>query len=248
MEANGRRTSNSLAEYGWQTSAVVENWLFAEGYKFDFFQAVRLLEMMQAADQPQAVDQKTSSRNGTRKRRRLSPGEGADPSKEIVHFKSAVRLDFPTSDVAELRFPARDFLKLNRPNGDHGASEMVADFKHQETPAEMTVNFLGLAGGLGALDIPTTESVLRQQSRNDQPFRDFLDIFNHRLVSLLYRIRKHHRVGLGVDARRGSDVSPSVFANRARYSESSGPDASQGSGPVALRGDPGAKPTVDGGT
>ena len=197
MEADDRRTSNSLARYGWQTSVGVENWLFAEGYKFDFFQAVRLLEMMQAADQSPAADQKTSSRNGTRKRR-VSPGEGADPTKEIVHFKSAVRLDFPTSDVAELRFPALDFLKLNRSNGDHAPGEMVADFKHQETPAEMTVNFLGLAGGLGALDIPTTESVLRQQSRNDQPFRDFLDIFNHRLVSLLYRIRKHHRVGLGV--------------------------------------------------
>ena len=60
----------------------------------------------------------------------------------------------------------------------------------------MTVNFLGLAGSLGALDIPSTELVLQRASHNDKALGDFLDIFNHRLVSLLYRIRKHHRVGL----------------------------------------------------
>jgi type VI secretion system ImpH/TssG family protein len=68
----------------------------------------------------------------------------------------------------------------------------------------MTVNFLGLAGCLGALDIPSTELVLQRASHNDKALRDFLDIFNHRLVSLLYRIRKHHRVGLG-SATPGDD-------------------------------------------
>jgi type VI secretion system protein ImpH len=68
----------------------------------------------------------------------------------------------------------------------------------------MTVNFLGLAGCLGALDIPSTELVLQRESHNDKALKDFLDIFNHRLVSLLYRIRKHHRIGLG-SATPGDD-------------------------------------------
>ena len=45
----------------------------------------------------------------------------------------------------------------------------------------MTVNFLGLAGCLGALDIPSTELVMRRTSNGDNALRDFLDIFNHRL-------------------------------------------------------------------
>ena len=75
----------------------------------------------------------------------------------------------------------------------------------------MTVNFLGLAGCLGALDIPSTELVMRRTSNGDNALRDFLDIFNHRLVSLLYRIRKHHRVGL-------VSTSPGAAGNHiARY-------------------------------
>jgi type VI secretion system protein ImpH len=193
MEANGRRGSGPVENYGWGKTPPVETWLFAEGYQFDFFQAVRLLEMIHAADPPQAEVPEISRRHH-RRLPRILPAEGADPSKEIVRFSSAVNLDFPTSDIAG----------VNSGNGATRPSAMVDHFKKREMPAEMTVNFLGLAGGLGALDIPTTELVLQRASRNDKALKDFLDIFNHRLVSLLYRIRKHHRVGLGV-ATPGED-------------------------------------------
>jgi type VI secretion system protein ImpH len=184
MEANGRGTGDRVESYGWrkENAGAVEKGLFAEGHTFDFFQAVRLLEMIQAAD-----GLKTAAP------RRASPGEGADPSKEVVRFRSAVNLDFPASDIAD----------VNSGNGAQGPAAMLDHFKQRKMPAEMTVNFLGLAGGLGALDIPTTELVLQRESRNDPALKDFLDIFNHRLVSLLYRIRKHHRVGLGTPNLQG---------------------------------------------
>jgi type VI secretion system protein ImpH len=150
---------------------AVEDWLFAEGHRFDFFQAVRLLEIIH-------------SLNGGRL---VPPGQSADPSKEIVHFRSEVKLDFPSSDVARVK-RKKDIPQREQP----------------KAPAEMTVNFLGLAGCLGALDTPSTELVLQRASHNDKALGDFLDIFNHRLVSLLYRIRKHHRVGLG-SATPGED-------------------------------------------
>src|SRR5205807_1288066 len=168
---------------------------------------VRLLEMIQA-DRDRSSEAESGSANGTRKHRpRVTPGKGADPGKEIVHFKSAISLNFPASDVAELSFPACDFEKVNGHGPVKPPGEMVENFRELETPAEMTVNFLGLAGGLGALDTPTTELVLERASRNDKyrlAFKDFLDIFNHRLISLLYRIRKHHRIGLEV-AEPGED-------------------------------------------
>ena len=172
MGADGGRSSPVVNKYGWGKGSAIEDWLFAEGHDFDFFQAVRLLEIIH---------------NNATGERLVSPGQGADPTKEIVYFRSAVTLDFPASDIAEVK-RTRDIPRREQP----------------KAPAEMTVNFLGLAGGLGALDIPSTELVLERTSHNDKALKDFLDIFNHRLVSLLYRIRKHHRVGLG-SATPGDD-------------------------------------------
>lgn len=171
MGADGGRNSPAVNKYGWGKSAGVEDWLFAEGYRFDFFQAVRLLEFIHT----------------THGESLSSPGQGVDPTKEIIHFRSAVKLDFPASDIAQVK-RRKDIPPREQP----------------KAPAEMTVNFLGLAGCLGALDIPSTELVLQRESHNDKALKDFLDIFNHRLVSLLYRIRKHHRVGLG-SATPGDD-------------------------------------------
>jgi type VI secretion system protein ImpH len=57
----------------------------------------------------------------------------------------------------------------------------------------LEVNFLGLAGGFGPLPAPFTESIVRHAREGDTASRDFLDIFNHRLVSLFYRARRRHR-------------------------------------------------------
>lgn len=202
MEANGRRPGDNVETYGWGKTAAVESWLFAEGFQFDFFQAVRLLEMIQAAEGAQTAAPEASGRDTRPRRRQISPAEGADPSREVVRFRSAVNLDFPASDIAG----------VNSGNNAKSPAAMVEHFKTREMPAEMTVNFLGLAGGLGALDIPTTELVLQRESRNDPALKDFLDIFNHRLVSLLYRIRKHHRVGLGVDTPGEDQISRYLYS------------------------------------
>ena len=183
MGADGGRSSTAVSKYGWGKAPAVEDWLFAEGHSFDFFQAVRLLEMIHG--------------NGptSHGERLVPPGQGADPTKEIVHFRSAVKLDFPASDIDQIK-RTKDIPQREQP----------------KAPAEMTVNFLGLAGGLGALDIPSTELVLERTSHNDKAFKDFLDIFNHRLVSLLYRIRKHHRVGLGATTPGDDHVARYLYS------------------------------------
>jgi type VI secretion system protein ImpH len=103
---------------------------------------------------------------------RTPPGEGTDPASEVVRFRSAVRLAFPASDVEEVR----------RPVNGH--------------PAEMTVHILGLAGVHGPLPPAVTELVMDRAFHGDRAMRDFLDLFNHRLVSLLYRARKKYRPAL----------------------------------------------------
>jgi type VI secretion system protein ImpH len=145
----------------------VKEWLYAEGPRFDFFQAVKLLELSHPTDH--------------------SVGRGVEPSKEAVRFKSSVRLDFPADDIASVRPP-------ECPPG-HGECQAPV----------MTVNFMGLTGGHGPLPKSVTELILGRLWHKDRALRDFLDIFNHRLVSLFYRIRKVHRFGLDV-RRPGEDA------------------------------------------
>lgn len=135
------------------TDRPLDDTLFAEAYRFDFYQAVRLLEVLYP--------------------RQVAPGEDVEPLKETVRFASKVALEFPASDVDEAERP-----------------------KQADRPAGMRVNFLGLAGALGPLPQPYTELILQRVWRKDGALRDFLDIFNHRLVSFMYRVRKKHRVAL----------------------------------------------------
>ncbi len=125
---------------------------------FDFFQAVRLLEL--ARPDAQEV------------------GTGSDALAEAVSFRGRVAYGFPTSDVVHAAGP--------------DAYRRV----------QLEVAFLCLAGADGPLPAPYTALVQRRAQRlaeghganNDA--RQFLDIFNHRLVSYFYRARKRRRLAL----------------------------------------------------
>jgi type VI secretion system protein ImpH len=169
-----------MATYGWRDRRSVEDALFTEGHRFSFVQAVRLLEEMHLRP-GRTAPAEMHPRPG-----RTAPAEGTDPEREIVHFRHAVRMDFPPTDVEEIQKP-----------------------KSGEGPVEMTVNVLGLAGVLGPLPPAVSELIVERAFRKDTAFRDFLDIFNHRLVSLLYRARKKYRPALdpnGPDRGRVASV------------------------------------------
>jgi type VI secretion system protein ImpH len=142
-----------MATRGWGTDRPVADLLFAEGWRFDFYQAVRILEILGDGAAP--------------------VGEESDAASEPVRFRSAVGFDFPASAVAEV----------------------AADPPDGEVP-RMIVTFLGLAGAHGPLPPPYAELIIERLKRRDTTLRDFLDIFNHRLVSLMYRVRKRRRIGL----------------------------------------------------
>ncbi len=100
-------------------------------------------------------------------------GEGVEPWKEAIALKSRVFMDWPPSDLSKI--------------------DQVDDATQRP---QVHVNSFGLAGGTGPLPIPFMELILQRLMKKDRGFGDFLDIFNHRLTSLLHRIRKKYWVGL----------------------------------------------------
>lgn len=117
------------------------------------------------------------------------PGEAENPRREVVRFASRARLDFPEGDVARA-LPARS----------------------PEHPAELAVDVLGLAGARGPLPLWVTELMVDRADDRDFALRDFLDVFNHRLVSLLFAARSKYRPQLAVDAPSQTPVGRTLFS------------------------------------
>lgn len=130
-----------------------------EAYSFEFFQAVRLLE-------------KISSE-------RKTVGKTALPHEEIVRFRSRITLDFPSSEVHEIRE------------------------KEDGSAPEMLINFMGSIGASGVLPIHYTELALDRVRRGDTALWSFLDIFTHRSVSMFYQAWAKYRFPVGYE--RGRD-------------------------------------------
>lgn len=146
MAAEGRRTD----------PAVIDR-LFGEPHRFDFFQAVRVLDryFRERADVKQ----------------RSPVGYDYAASQEIVRFRVLPALSFPAGSVAGMQRGKRE----------------------TESPPEMTVTFMGMTGPNGVLPQHYTTLLLSRVREKDYALRDFLDLFNHRTISLFYRAWEKYR-------------------------------------------------------
>jgi len=106
-----------------------------------------------------------------------------------VRFSSRVSLGFPASDLASVREP-----------------------EEEGGPFRVSVDFMGLAGLTGPLPRPLTELVIERSARGDVAARAFLDVFNHRLVELMYAARKKHRPALATGGPESTRISAALFA------------------------------------
>jgi type VI secretion system protein ImpH len=134
---------------------------------------------------------------------RTSVGQFAHPDTEVVRFGVNASLAFPASQIQGMEWP-------------------------EEKAAQMTVNFMGLTGPQGVLPNPYTTLIIERLRANDKSPQDFLDIFNHRIISLFYRAWRKYRfdvaceegerdlfsrhllslVGLGTDGLRDRQAVP----------------------------------------
>jgi type VI secretion system protein ImpH len=154
-----------------RTSVAVSRQLADEPYRFEFFQAVRLLEQLASqadADASQVVY--------------LSVGYDHSPQHEAVRFKALVSHTFPSSEIVS--------LKMAQPSGSDERSGPMS---------EMVVPFLGLIGPSGVLPRHYTQLVMDRIRQKDFALRDFLDLFHHRTISFFFRAWEKYRMPVAME-------------------------------------------------
>jgi type VI secretion system protein ImpH len=102
-------------------------------------------------------------------------GQSARPWAELVRFGAQLTLDFPASAVHE----------ITEGRGD--------------APTRMEVAFFGLTGTQGILPHFYTEYLMMRAANGDGSMAAFLDIFNHRLISMFYRAWEKYNIVAGYE-------------------------------------------------
>lgn len=105
-------------------------------------------------------------------------GAFSSPEDEAVRFTANPRLAFPASEIQDLTLS-------------------------ETGPAQMTVNFMGLTGPSAILPYVYSEAILERLRARDSSLADFLEIFDHRAISLFYRAweRSRFQVNYGLGSR-----------------------------------------------
>lgn len=98
-------------------------------------------------------------------------GQDSDATREVVRFRSRPTFSFPACEIHDL----------------------TQDSNQDGAAPEMMVSFMGAIGPLGVLPHQYTELVMDRARYQDTTLWRFLDIFNHRMISLFYRVwEKYH--------------------------------------------------------
>lgn len=109
-------------------------------------------------------------------------GRFGKPSREVARFGAHAATAFPASQIQSHE---------RRENGQ----------------PLLRVNFMGLTGPLGVLPLYYTELVMERMRARDAALRDFLDIFNHRMISLFYQAWEKYRFAIAYERDRRDPVS-----------------------------------------
>jgi type VI secretion system protein ImpH len=104
------------------------------------------------------------------------------PQGETIRFSSRTSLAFPPSEIHE----------LHREEGGQ---------------TNMTVEFMGLCAAISVMPVPYTEFLLARTRQKDYAMEDFLNIFNHRMISFFYRGWEKYRFFIEYERTREDRLS-----------------------------------------
>ena len=169
--------------------AVVER-LLDEPYRFEFFQAVRLLEIAFARGEA----------DGSRPR--------GDVIARHVSFRNSLSLSFPPSEIqAAMSFDHDNTALKSKP----ARTQALANGGLSRV--EITPAFFGLLGVQGALPLAYTEQIAgREQVHKDYAAREFFDMFSNRATALFYAAWKKYRLPLHYEIDRDQRYLPLLLS------------------------------------
>jgi len=149
-------------------------------------------------------------------------GDDGLPKNESLRFKGNNNLAFSGSPVESLR---AYFEKISKPNSNDSIGQekpkgILSSHRDQEDQLvqadhkkegrlgkpnqyDIVVNFMGLAGTSGVLPQHYTRLIMERNRKRDTNLADFLDLFNHRLISLFYRAWTKYRFSYQYEAHLG---------------------------------------------
>ncbi|MEH3086501.1 MAG: type VI secretion system baseplate subunit TssG [Xylophilus ampelinus] len=165
--------------------------LLAEPHRFEFHQAVRLLSAF-LRELPEA-------------------------DRPALRFCNTLSLSFPASELASLDVVPRraqdDAAAEADASGSTGQTGVGAPGLPFEGSGierlELTPAFIGLLGAAGALPLDYSERFSRHEaSSRDRAARAFLDIFQHRAVTLFHAAWRKHRLPLQFEAQGRASYLP----------------------------------------
>ena len=160
-------------------SPVIEQ-LFREPWRFEFFQAVRVLELW-------------LKRRGKPPRALVA---------DMLRFRNSTSLGFPASQLESIEPELRD-LSIGMPFEMPIDADALADAVQEGTlrHVHLTPAFMGLLGCNGVLPAHYTERIAEHHVRHkneeeDEGPRAFLDVFSNRSLALFYEAWRKYRLPL----------------------------------------------------
>lgn len=116
-----------------------------------------------------------------------NPTGSPRPADEAIRFKSTASLAFPTRDIIALETSERGQFELE-------------------------VSFLGLHGSQSPLPGYYLDSLAWEDAQNENRLTDFLNVFNHRLLTLLHHIWRKYRYYICFDGKGDDAFSQRMFS------------------------------------
>lgn len=175
--------------------------LLRQPHRFQFFQAVRLLQILFAREQRQHRGETLPA----------ARRDAATPEHLL-----ATRLRFP--NTLSLSFPPSEIAQIHVPGLDQAALETDADFADALSRGALdtvavTPSFFGMLGAQGALPLHYTEIVAERETfRRDGAARAFFDVFSHRAVALFYLAWKKYRLPFQHEVDRSRHYLPLLLS------------------------------------
>lgn len=167
-----------------KSPTVVER-LLADASDFEFFQAVRLLERAALMAGDPAAGTPAAG----------SPAAGSPASLGLITTPQP---------LARFAPPEREYLRFGNQLslGFPGASIESVERTAQENRYRMLVNFFGLTGATGVLPFHYSELIFQRLKLKDRALKNFLDMFQHRSLSLFFQAGVRNRLPIAYERHK----------------------------------------------